>query len=107
MRRAIVVLLLLIANAVFGMSKETAIPDTAPGRLVQEWLTAFNAADRSALREFADAKALGSARAARAGDGALAITNLVPAHNHARFGEAPKPAREARALPSTEAVSTR
>jgi hypothetical protein len=39
--------------------------------------------------------ALGSARASRAGDRALAIANF----SEDRFGEAPKPAREARALP--------
>ena len=41
MKRAVVVLLLLIANALFGMRKETIIPDTAPGRLLGEWLTRF------------------------------------------------------------------
>jgi hypothetical protein len=39
---------------------------------------------------------LGSARASRAGDGALAIADFSGKN---RFGEAPKPAREARALP--------
>jgi hypothetical protein len=49
---------------------------------------------------------LGSARASRAGDGALAIadSSSIFLHNlrpfqEACFGEAPKPAREARALP--------
>jgi len=41
---------------------------------------------------------LGSARASRAGDGALAIANFAGRWED-RFGEAPKPAREARALP--------
>jgi len=41
---------------------------------------------------------LGSARASRAGDGAIAIANFLCDYED-RFGEAPKPAREARALP--------
>jgi hypothetical protein len=52
---------------------------------------------------------LGSARASRAGDGATAIANFssMRLHNPRRFqevcfGEAPKPAREARALPRRE-----
>jgi hypothetical protein len=40
----------------------------------------------------------GSARASRAGDGALAIANFAYRWED-RFGEAPKPARETRALP--------
>ena len=43
----------------------------------------------------ADLGALGSARASRAGDRAPAMANF----SEDRFGEAPKPAREARALP--------
>ena len=65
MKRAIVVLLLLIANAVFGTSKETTIPATAPGRLLQEWLTAFNAADEAGLRKFADKRYTEQARGGR------------------------------------------
>ena len=65
MKRAIVVLLLLIANAIFGASKETTIPDTAPGRLLREWLTAFNAADEAALREFAGKRYTAQARGGR------------------------------------------
>ena len=45
---------------------------------------------------------LGSARASRAGDGALAIANFsaaAPVPIKVRGGEAPPPAREARALP--------
>jgi hypothetical protein len=58
----------------------------------------FNAMDAQTLR-------LGSARASRAGDEALGIANFsFRRYGHAhpcevRFGEAPKPAREARALP--------
>ena len=55
------------------------------------------AAVRRAYREIA----LGSARASRAGDGALVVANFgqKAADDKACFGEAPKPAREARALP--------
>ena len=53
MKRVAVVLLLLIANAIFGSSGIT-VPDTAPGKLFQEWVAAFNAADISALRKFAE-----------------------------------------------------
>jgi hypothetical protein len=43
---------------------------------------------------------LGSARASRAGDGALAIADFsLKVLDKDCFGEAPKPAREARALP--------
>jgi hypothetical protein len=49
---------------------------------------------------------LGSARVSRVGDGVLAVANFswTPPHTGRRFtkdcfGEAPKPAREARALP--------
>lgn len=55
MKRAIVVLLLLIANAIFGAQQTTA-PDTAPGKLLQEWLRALNAADADALRTFAETR---------------------------------------------------
>jgi hypothetical protein len=50
-------------------------------------------------------QALGSARASRAGDGALAIANFspfcssLPATRELGCGEAPQPAREGRALP--------
>jgi hypothetical protein len=45
---------------------------------------------------------LGSARASRAGDGAPAIADLIFGRPfQVRFGEAPKPAREARALPES------
>ena len=64
MKRAIVVLLLLIANAVFGSSTTTA-PDTAPGKLLQEWLTAFNGADGDALRKFAETRYTTEARQGR------------------------------------------
>ena len=52
---------------------------------------------RKAYREIA----LGSARASRAGDGAPAVANFGEraADTKPCFGEAPKPAREARALP--------
>jgi hypothetical protein len=48
-------------------------------------------------------RSLGSARASRAGDGALASANFLFSsieQSKACFGEAPKPAREARALPA-------
>jgi hypothetical protein len=62
MRRAVVVLLLLIANAVFGSenagdaraSQGVAVPQTTAGQLFQEWLAAYNAGDREALRKFAE-----------------------------------------------------
>ena len=61
------------------------------------------AAVRRAHREIA----LGSARASRAGDGALAVANFgqKAADDKACFGEAPKPAREARPLPGFLGVS--
>lgn len=64
MKRAVVVLLLLIANAVFGTSKGTT-PDTPPGRLLQEWLRAFNAGDEPALRKFAESRYTAQARGGR------------------------------------------
>src|SRR5215203_308708 len=53
MKRAVVVLLLLIANILFGSSKVTP-PDSAPGKLLGAWLAAYNAADIPALRDFAE-----------------------------------------------------
>ena len=64
MKRAVVVLLLLIANAVFGSDKATT-PDTAPGKLFQEWLEAFNAADGAALRKIAETRYTPAVRAGR------------------------------------------
>ena len=64
MKRAIVVLLLLIANAVFG-SSTTRVPDTAPGTLLQEWLAAVNAADADGLRKFAETRYTSEAREGR------------------------------------------
>ena len=54
MRRAVVVLLLLIANAVFGAEKagdaraphRVSVPQTKGGQLLEEWLTAYNAGGR-------------------------------------------------------------
>ena len=53
MKRAVVVLLLLIANAIFG-ADPTKLPETAPGQLMQEWLDALNRADAAALAKFAE-----------------------------------------------------
>ncbi|MBA2622266.1 MAG: serine hydrolase [Chthoniobacterales bacterium] len=53
MKRAVVVLLLLIANAVFA-SSEVKPPDSGPGKLLAEWLRAYNGADATALRDFAE-----------------------------------------------------
>ena len=64
MKRVAVVLLLLIANAIFG-SGEITVPDTAPGKLFQKWIAAFNAADVSALRTFAETHYSAEAREGR------------------------------------------
>jgi len=51
---------------------------------------------------------LGSARASRAGDAALVIANFCPVMRpgKVRFGESPKPAREARALPASAKIDS-
>lgn len=64
MKRVAVVLLLLIANAILGSSKAT-LPETAPGKLFQEWLAAFNSADKEALRKFAETRYSAEARDGR------------------------------------------
>ena len=99
MKRPVVVLLLLIANALVSTDRQTTMPERDPGRPVQEWLIASNAADEAAPRNSAAKRSSGSARAARAGDGALVIANFAAVHKHPCFGGAPKQAREARALP--------
>jgi CubicO group peptidase (beta-lactamase class C family) len=76
MRRAVVVLLLLIANIVFGSEKagdsrashRVAVPSTAAGRLLDEWLTAYNAGDREALRKFSDKRYTPEARKGQSPD---------------------------------------
>jgi hypothetical protein len=76
MRRAVVVLLLLIANAVFGSDNagdaraphRVAVPSTVAGQLLEEWLTAYNAADREALRKFAATRYTPEARKGRSAD---------------------------------------
>ena len=73
MRRAVVVLLLLIANAVFGAEKAgdarashgVSVPQTKGGQLFQEWLTAYNAGDVDALRKFAETRYTPEARDGR------------------------------------------
>ena len=64
MKRVLIVLLLLIANAIFGSSK-TTVPETAPGTLFREWVAAFNAADGAALRKFAETRYSPEAREGR------------------------------------------
>jgi hypothetical protein len=76
MRRAVVVLLLLIANAVFGSDNagdaraphRVAVPSTVAGQLLEEWLTAYNSADREALRKFAATRYTPEARKGRSAD---------------------------------------
>lgn len=64
MKRAVVVLLLLIANAVFGNSRDAAL-DSPAGKLFAEWLAAYNAADGAALRKFAETRYTPEARQGR------------------------------------------
>ena len=74
MRRAVVVLLLLIANAVFGSeqagdaraSHGVSLPQTAASQLLAEWLSAYEAGDREALRHFAATRYTPEAHAAGA-----------------------------------------
>ena len=76
MRRAVVVLLLLIANIVFGSDKagdarashRVAVPATTAGRLLEEWLTAYNAGDRTALRKFSETRYTPEARKGQSPD---------------------------------------
>jgi CubicO group peptidase (beta-lactamase class C family) len=75
MRAAIVVLLLLLANALVAAEKPggnaaagapaVAVPQTAAGKLLEEWLTALNAADGEALRKFAETRYTPEARGGR------------------------------------------
>lgn len=67
MKRAVVVLLLLIANILFA-SDQVTLPDSAPGKLLSEWLTAYNAADAIALREFAEKRYSPEARGGRSAE---------------------------------------
>ncbi len=67
MKRAVAVLLLLIANILFASSRVTP-PDTAPGKLLQEWLAAYNAADAAALRQFAEQRYTLEARGERSAE---------------------------------------
>ena len=76
MRRAVVVLLLLIANIVFASEKagdsrashRVAVPSTTAGRLLDEWLTAYNAADREALRKYSETRFTPEARKGQSPD---------------------------------------
>ncbi|MEO5720513.1 MAG: serine hydrolase domain-containing protein [Chthoniobacterales bacterium] len=65
MKRVAVVLLLLIANAIILGSSKVSVPETAPGKLFQEWVTAFNAEDLAALRKFAETRYSEEARGGR------------------------------------------
>lgn len=97
MKRAVVVLLLLIANALFGSTGVTP-PDSVPGKLLREWLAAYNSADISGLKQFAEKRCMSEARGGRpADDSADVMTSLcirsekrASARPHLRVNQSPR-----------------